>query len=139
MESEAEAFSFKIQMLIKARAFIDLTYRFSIIACWRLARCRSYRYLYSNEDYVKSGALLAIGLVNCGVRNECDPALALLSEYVSSNTQTLRIGAVLGLGLAYAGSRRKDVTQILSAALADEQSNTVVVLQSVGKIKNKNY
>ncbi|KMQ97312.1 26s proteasome non-atpase regulatory subunit 2-like protein [Lasius niger] len=79
------------------------------------------KYLYTNEDHIKSGALLAIGLVNCGIHNECDPALALLSEYVSSSSQTLRIGAVLGLGLAYAGSRRKDVTGLLSAALADEQ------------------
>lgn len=30
------------------------------------------RYLYTNEDFIKSGALLAIGLVNCGIRNECD-------------------------------------------------------------------
>lgn len=71
---------------------------------------------------MKSGALLAIGLVNCGIRNECDPALALLSEYVKSNSQILRIGAIMGLGLAYAGSRRKDVTELLSEALADEQS-----------------
>lgn len=40
------------------------------------------KYLYSNEDHIKSGALLACGIVNCGVRNECDPALALLSDYV---------------------------------------------------------
>lgn len=40
------------------------------------------KYLYSAEDYIKSGALLACGIVNCGVRNECDPALALLSDYV---------------------------------------------------------
>lgn len=93
--------------------------------------CHSLRYLYSNEDYIKSGALLAIGLVNCGIRNECDPALALLSEYVYSNNQTIRIGAVLGLGIAYAGSRRKDVTQILSATLADKQSNIAVVLQNL--------
>ncbi|XP_018353244.1 PREDICTED: 26S proteasome non-ATPase regulatory subunit 2-like isoform X2 [Trachymyrmex septentrionalis] len=85
------------------------------------------KYLYTNEDYVKSGALLAIGLVNCGIRNECDPALALLSEYVKSNSQILRIGAILGLGLAYAGSRRKDVTELLSEALADEQNNIQVL------------
>lgn len=101
-----------------------------IIAYCSAYCCRLLRYLYSNEDYVKSGALLAIGLVNCGIRNECDPALALLSEYVYSNKQTLRIGAVLGLGIAYAGSRRKDVTQILSAALADEQSNIVMQNQT---------
>ncbi|KAG5327003.1 PSMD2 ATPase, partial [Acromyrmex heyeri] len=85
------------------------------------------KYLYTNEDYVKSGALLAIGLVNCGIRNECDPALALLSEYVKSNSQILRIGAILGLGLAYAGSRRKDVTELLSGALANEQNNIQVL------------
>ncbi|XP_028044916.1 26S proteasome non-ATPase regulatory subunit 2 [Monomorium pharaonis] len=85
------------------------------------------KYLYTNEDYVKSGALLAIGLVNCGIRNECDPALALLSEYVKSSSQILRIGAIMGLALAYAGSRRKDVTELLSGALADEQNNIQVL------------
>lgn len=40
------------------------------------------KYLYSPEDNIKSGALLACGIVNTGVRNECDPALALLSDYV---------------------------------------------------------
>lgn len=100
------------------------------------------RYLYTSEDYVKSGALLAIGLVNCGIRNECDPAFALLSEYVSSSSQTLRIGAVLGLGLAYAGSRRKDVTELLSAALTDEKSemnNFDFLLQFVPFFKQGNF
>lgn len=80
------------------------------------------RYLYTNDDFIKSGALLAIGLVNCGVRNECDPALALLSDYVLSDNATLRIGAVLGLGLAYAGSQRSDVTELLTGVLADKAS-----------------
>lgn len=44
----------------------------------------------------QSGALLALGIVNCGVRNDCDPALALLSDYVLHDSATLRIGAVLG-------------------------------------------
>ncbi|XP_024885394.1 LOW QUALITY PROTEIN: 26S proteasome non-ATPase regulatory subunit 2-like, partial [Temnothorax curvispinosus] len=85
------------------------------------------KYLYTNEDYVKSGAFLAIGLVNCGIRNECDPALALLSEYVKSNSQILCIGAIMGLGLAYAGSRRKDVTELLSGAFTDEQDDIQVL------------
>lgn len=41
------------------------------------------KYLYSSENFIKSGALLACGIVNSGVRNECDPALALLSDYIS--------------------------------------------------------
>uniref|UniRef100_A0A673KHE4 RPN1 N-terminal domain-containing protein n=1 Tax=Sinocyclocheilus rhinocerous TaxID=307959 RepID=A0A673KHE4_9TELE len=52
------------------------------------------KYLYSSEDYIKSGALLACGIVNSGVRNECDPALALLSDYVLHNSNIMRIGAI---------------------------------------------
>ena len=40
------------------------------------------KYFYSSEDFIKAGALLACGIVSSGVRNECDPALALLSDYV---------------------------------------------------------
>lgn len=75
------------------------------------------KYLYSPEDYIKvtdnvllyvssniclccadgqAGALLACGIVNCGVRNECDPALALLSDYVLNQSNTMRIGAIVG-------------------------------------------
>lgn len=45
---------------------------------------------------LQAGALLACGIVNSGVRNECDPALALLSDYVSHNTSMMRIGAIVG-------------------------------------------
>lgn len=45
---------------------------------------------------VQSGALLACGIVNSGVRNECDPALALLSDYVLHNSNIMRIGAIFG-------------------------------------------
>jgi 26S proteasome regulatory subunit N1 len=31
------------------------------------------KYLYSTDQYVVAGALLAIGIVNCGVQNENDP------------------------------------------------------------------
>lgn len=61
------------------------------------------KYLYSTDEYIKSGALLALGVVNCRVRNECDPALALLGDYVSGKSATLQIGSILGIGLAYAG------------------------------------
>lgn len=54
------------------------------------------KYLYSNDDYIKAGALLAIGLVTAGVRNEADPALALLSEQVSADKEILRVAAIIG-------------------------------------------
>lgn len=37
------------------------------------------RFLYSSDNQVVAGALLAVGIVNCGVQDEVDPALALLS------------------------------------------------------------
>ena len=47
------------------------------------------KYLYSSEDFIKAGALLACGIVNSGVRNECDPALALLSDYIGHKTMVI--------------------------------------------------
>ncbi|XP_063243061.1 26S proteasome non-ATPase regulatory subunit 2 [Bacillus rossius redtenbacheri] len=85
------------------------------------------KYLYSSEDYIKSGALLACGIVNCGVRNECDPALALLSDYVLHTSNVMRIGAILGLGLAYAGSNREAVLSLLTPVFSDPKSSMEVV------------
>ncbi|XP_055637853.1 26S proteasome non-ATPase regulatory subunit 2 [Toxorhynchites rutilus septentrionalis] len=79
------------------------------------------KYLYSNEDYIKSGALLACGIVNCGVRNEVDPALALLSDYVLHQNSTMRIGSILGLGLAYAGSNRSVVLELIGTVFSSER------------------
>ncbi|KAG7308547.1 hypothetical protein JYU34_005765 [Plutella xylostella] len=77
------------------------------------------KYLYTADEHIKAGALLALGLVNCGVRNECDPALALLSDYVLHTSFNLRIGSVLGLGIAYAGTQREDVLAHLLPVLSD--------------------
>lgn len=79
------------------------------------------KYLYSSEDHIKAGALLACGIVNCGVRNEVDPALALLSDYVLHSNTTMRIGSILGLGLAYAGSNRADVIELISSTFNSDK------------------
>jgi 26S proteasome regulatory subunit N1 len=54
------------------------------------------KYLYSQEDNVQAGALLAIGVVSANVKNEADPALALLSEKINSEKEVLRIAAITG-------------------------------------------
>jgi len=77
------------------------------------------KYLYSVEDYIKGGALLALGIVNAGVRSEVDAALALLGDYIESDKRDLRVGAILGLGIAYAGSAHEDVNEQLMPILAD--------------------
>lgn len=81
------------------------------------------KYLYSAEDHIKSGALLACGIVNCGVRNEVDPALALLSDYVHHTNSTMRIGAILGLGLAYAGSNRSAVLELIGTVFSGDKKS----------------
>ena len=79
------------------------------------------------QFYLFTGALLACGIVNTGVRNPADPAMALLSDYVLHDKPIIRTGAVFGLGLAYAGSNREDVVQLLLPVFADSKSSMEVV------------
>eukprot|EP00128_Syssomonas_multiformis_P017422 Colp12_sorted_trinity150504_noHs@33728 len=85
------------------------------------------KYLYATEDFIKAGALLACGVVNCGVRNDCDPALALLSDYVTHSSNIMRVGSIMGLGLAYAGSQRGDIVELLAPVLGDTASSMETV------------
>merc|ERR1711997_1124551 len=85
------------------------------------------KYLYSPEDHIKAGALLACGIVNTGVRNDCDPALALLSDYILHASNVMRTGSIFGLGLAYAGSNREDLISLLIPAFSDAKSNMEVI------------
>jgi len=80
------------------------------------------KYLYSTDDNIKAGALLACGIVNAGIRTDVDPALGLLSDYVMHNNLPFRRGSALGLGIAYCGSNRDDVIQILVPLLSDPRS-----------------
>ena len=72
-------------------------------------------------------ALLACGIVNTGVRNDCDPALALLSDYVDHSSSIMTIGAIFGLGLAYAGSNREDLVELLLPVFTDPKSSMEVI------------
>lgn len=79
------------------------------------------KYLYYPDSYVVAGALLAIGVVNCCVQNENDPAFALVSEYVSNRDPVIQIGAILGLGLAYAGTCREEIQEQLLPLVMDTE------------------
>lgn len=56
-----------------------------------------------------AGALLAVGILNCGLQHENDPAYALLHDFVDKQDPVVRIGAIMGLGLAYAGTQKEEV------------------------------
>ena len=79
------------------------------------------KYVYATDQSVVAGALLAIGLLNCGVRNEMDPAYALLCDSAGKReTPEVQCAALLGLGLAYAGCARAEVRDLVSPILGDE-------------------
>jgi 26S proteasome regulatory subunit N1 len=54
------------------------------------------KYTYSQDEYIKSGALMALGIVSSNVRNESDPALAILSEYVNDSKKNIRVASLFG-------------------------------------------
>lgn len=88
------------------------------------------KFLYSSEDYVKAGAALAVGILSSGVRNEADPALALLSEHIESDSHVMKCAACTGLGIAYAGSGREEVIDLLMPILEAETSGAEGMMQS---------
>jgi len=77
------------------------------------------KYQWSSDPHLKAGALLAFGLVTTGVKNECDPAWALLGEQLEAEDPLLKLGAVVGLGHAYAGSCREDLLENLTPMIVD--------------------
>ncbi|WZZ02541.1 hypothetical protein YC2023_088462 [Brassica napus] len=83
------------------------------------------KYFHSNDNPILSGALLGVGIVNCGIKSDCDPALALLGDYLDKEDSSVRIGAIMGLGIAYAGSQNDQVT--LSLILNDAKAPLDVI------------
>lgn len=78
-------------------------------------------FTYLDEDYIKAGAFLASGMVCSGVRNEADPALALLGEddKLAAKSVHIRMASIMGLGLAYAGSNKEDLLEKLLPLVTD--------------------
>ena len=113
----------------KDHGIMSTTATLGLISLWdvEVGLTQIDKYLYSDEDYVKAGALLACGIVNAGVQNECDPALALLSDYVSHKSNSIRIGSILGLGIAYAGKNRSDAIALISNVISDSGANMEIV------------
>ncbi|KAI9797118.1 MAG: proteasome regulatory particle base subunit [Piccolia ochrophora] len=79
------------------------------------------KFTYAQEDHVKAGAFLAIGIINSGVRMESDPAMALLSdpENLEKGSVPIKVASIMGLGLSYAGSNREDLLEHLLPIIGD--------------------
>lgn len=80
-------------------------------------------FLHADDEQVRAGALLGMGVMCAGTRNvDIDPAFALLSEHLGEGnaaTPTMRGCASLGLGIAYAGAWREDLAALLEPYVSD--------------------
>eukprot|EP00163_Fabomonas_tropica_P027668 TRINITY_DN539_c1_g1_i12.p1 TRINITY_DN539_c1_g1~~TRINITY_DN539_c1_g1_i12.p1 ORF type:complete len:904 (+),score=303.94 TRINITY_DN539_c1_g1_i12:234-2945(+) len=82
------------------------------------------KYLYVDDVNIKTGAILAIGLVAASIRDDdVDPAFALLVDHLESAGSTEKIGVVIGFALAYAGSAREDILETLLPILSDGETS----------------
>ncbi|QPG94974.1 proteasome regulatory particle base subunit [Epichloe festucae Fl1] len=79
------------------------------------------RYTYSPEPEISAGAMLAIGIMNSGVRIDSEPALALLgdAEKLHHSNPLVRTACIMGLGLSYAGSNKEELLEILLPVISD--------------------
>lgn len=79
------------------------------------------RFTYAPENQIRAGALLAIGILNSGVRLDSDPALALLGdpENLESKDIPMRVASIMGLGLSYAGTNKDELLEILLPIVED--------------------
>ena len=87
------------------------------------------KFLYSSEDYVKAGAALAVGILSSGIRNDADPALALLSEHIEGDSHIMKCASCTGLGIAYAGSAREDVMELLLPVIESSDGGPTTMME----------
>lgn len=79
------------------------------------------RYTYASEPEITAGAMLAIGIMNSGVRIESEPTIALLgdADKLHNDNPLIRTACLMGLGLAYAGSSKDEVIELLMPMITD--------------------
>lgn len=83
------------------------------------------KYMDRKENNIVAGAFMALGLVNSGITNECDPVQAILIDKLESCRETnLKIGALMGLSFTYAGSARTDLLEAISPIILDSGNST---------------
>lgn len=78
-------------------------------------------YMHSDDDQVRAGAMLSVGILNSGVRDPTEPAMALLSDpdVLNHKSKDVRVSGIMGLGLAYVGTHKEEMLEILLPYVAD--------------------
>ncbi|ORZ37891.1 armadillo-type protein [Catenaria anguillulae PL171] len=105
----------------KDHAMVSATASLGMLMLWDVQGGLTHidKYMYSTDDNIKAGGLLAVGLVSANVRDENEPAMALLAEHLTEGSTATRLAAITGLGIAYAGTAKAEVGELLSPLLVD--------------------
>lgn len=83
-------------------------------------------FMHHSEAYVRAGAMLGIGIMSSGIRNETDAAMALLAEQMEDSNAQIRIASACGLGIAYAGAQRDELEELLTPIVANTENANIV-------------
>ena len=111
----------------KAEGKISAVASLGLIMLWNIDEGLTAidRFLYATDES-KAGALLAIGIVNSGTRDESEAAFGLLPDYTteekSSNSEADRAAAVLGIGIAYASNPQTKILDLLCDRVENDSS-----------------
>lgn len=96
------------------------------------------KYMDRRETQIVAGSFMALGLVNSGITNECDPVQAILVDKLETcKEEELKIGALMGLSFTYAGSARADLLEAISPIILDSENSTklqAIAALSIGLI-----
>jgi 26S proteasome regulatory subunit N1 len=83
------------------------------------------KYMERSEHDIVAGSFMALGLVNSGITNECDPVQAILLDKLETcREEKLKIGALMGLSFTYAATARADLLEAISPIILDESNST---------------
>lgn len=119
----------------KDHAMLSATASLGAVMMWNLddGLMKIDPYINDQEEYVKAGAYLALGIICSGVKDESDPGLALLQEPISeSPKEIVRIAATTGLGIAYAGMAKAEVQELMLPIISNpDASITEISLASL--------
>lgn len=83
-------------------------------------------FMHHSEVFVRAGAMMGIGIMSSGIRNETDAAMALLCEQLEDKNAQIRISSASGLGIAYAGAQREELEELLTPIVANTDSADIV-------------
>lgn len=124
--SRSPIFRMKDHSLVSAVASLGLLFLWnSDLGLFHLEKFFSGN--YSNNILMKSGAVLAIGIIYCGIKSEGDQSLALVRDVLENNQDSIvKTTSMISLSLIFAGSRRIDILNYILPFIGDINLNTAV-------------